>query len=72
MRQRADKAPCRPCLRPAPQVKKIVERAYRRAKDLLTTNMDVLHKVAAVLIEKENLDGEEFQKVRRGCRVCGG
>lgn len=56
---------------PAPQVKKIVERAYRRAKDLLTTNMDVLHKVAAVLIEKENLDGEEFQKVRRGCGVCG-
>lgn len=45
------------------QVKRIVERAYRRAKDLLTTNMEVMHKIAAVLIEKENIDGDEFQKI---------
>ncbi len=35
----------------------------RRAKDLLTQNQDLLHKVAAVLIEKENIDGEEFQQL---------
>lgn len=29
------------------QVKKIVERAYRRAKDLLMTNEDILHKVGS-------------------------
>eukprot|EP00195_Chlamydomonas_chlamydogama_P005355 CAMPEP_0202890016 /NCGR_PEP_ID=MMETSP1392-20130828/540_1 /ASSEMBLY_ACC=CAM_ASM_000868 /TAXON_ID=225041 /ORGANISM="Chlamydomonas chlamydogama, Strain SAG 11-48b" /LENGTH=715 /DNA_ID=CAMNT_0049573489 /DNA_START=150 /DNA_END=2297 /DNA_ORIENTATION=+ len=45
------------------EVKKLVERAYRRAKDLVQENIDVLHKVAAVLIEKENIDGDEFQQI---------
>lgn len=45
------------------EVKKLVERAYRRAKDCLQENVDVLHKVAAVLVEKENIDGDEFQKI---------
>ena len=34
------------------QVKGLVERAYRRAKDLVQTNIDILHDVAAVLVEK--------------------
>jgi cell division protease FtsH len=45
------------------EVKKLVERSYRRCKDLLTTNLDVLHKIAAVLVEKETIDGEECLKV---------
>lgn len=45
------------------QVKQLVERAYRRAKDLVVTNVDILHDVAAVLMEKENIDGDEFQKI---------
>lgn len=45
------------------EVKQLVERAYRRAKDLVQSNIDVLHKVAAVLIEKENIDGDEFQQI---------
>ena len=45
------------------EVKTLVERAYRRAKDLISSNIDILHKVAAVLIEKENIDGEEFQQI---------
>jgi cell division protease FtsH len=45
------------------EVKQLVERAYRRAKDLLTTNVEVLHSIAALLIEKENVDGEEFQQI---------
>ncbi|KAJ9505686.1 hypothetical protein QJQ45_022439 [Haematococcus lacustris] len=45
------------------EVKQLVECAYRRAKDLLTSNIDVLHKIAAVLVEKENIDGEEFQAI---------
>lgn len=51
------------------EVKALVERAYRRAKDLLTSNVDVLHKVAAVLVEKENIDGEEFQQIILDSRV---
>jgi cell division protease FtsH len=44
-------------------VQKLVERAYRRAKDLVQTNVDILHKVAAILIEKENMDGDEFNRI---------
>ncbi len=45
------------------QVKQLVTRAYRRAKDLMVTNIDVLHKVAAVLMERENIDGDEFASI---------
>jgi cell division protease FtsH len=45
------------------EVKELVERAYRRAKDLMITNIDILHKTAAVLMEKENIDGDEFQQI---------
>merc|ERR1712087_889075 len=40
------------------EVRDLVNRAYRRAKDLVETNIDVLHKVAEVLLEKENIDGD--------------
>lgn len=45
------------------QVKSLVEVAYRRAKDLVQQNIGVLHKVAEVLMEKENIDGDEFQQI---------
>lgn len=45
------------------EVKALVERAYRRAKDLMQTNIEVLHKTADVLMEKENIDGDEFQRI---------
>eukprot|EP00892_Ulva_mutabilis_P006157 jgi/Ulvmu1/3913/UM018_0136.1 len=45
------------------EVKELVERAYRRAKDLVQSNIDILHAVAAVLLEKENIDGDEFQNI---------
>jgi cell division protease FtsH len=45
------------------EVKELVTRAYRRAKDLVSINIDVLHQVADVLMEKENIDGDEFEKI---------
>eukprot|EP00892_Ulva_mutabilis_P007098 jgi/Ulvmu1/4760/UM020_0045.1 len=45
------------------EVKELVERAYRRAKDLVQSNVNILHDVAAVLMEKENIDGDEFQNI---------
>merc|ERR1719353_2818189 len=45
------------------EVKDLVNRAYRRAKDCLSTNIDILHEVSQILIEKENMDGEEFEKI---------
>lgn len=43
------------------EVKDIVDRAYRRAKDLIQSNIDVLHKCAELLIEREQIDGEDLQ-----------
>jgi len=45
------------------EVKDLVNRAYRRAKDLMETNINVLHRVAEILLEKENIDGDEFMQV---------
>ena len=45
------------------EVKALVTKAYRRAKDLVQMNIDVLHQVADVLMEKENIDGDEFEKI---------
>eukprot|EP01025_Chloroclados_australasicus_P037253 TRINITY_DN37984_c0_g2_i3.p2 TRINITY_DN37984_c0_g2~~TRINITY_DN37984_c0_g2_i3.p2 ORF type:complete len:662 (-),score=122.97 TRINITY_DN37984_c0_g2_i3:282-2180(-) len=45
------------------EVKKLVEQAYRRAKDLIQSNIQILHKAAQILIEKESMDGDEFQQL---------
>lgn len=45
------------------EVKDLVNCAYRRAKDLIETNIAVLHKTADVLMEKENIDGEQFSNI---------
>jgi len=43
------------------EVKAIVEKAYRRAKDLVQSNISVLHACADLLIEREQIDGEDLQ-----------
>jgi cell division protease FtsH len=45
------------------EVKELVMTAYRRAKDLVVSNRAVLDKVAETLLEKENIDGDEFEKI---------
>jgi cell division protease FtsH len=45
------------------EVKTLVDRAYRRAKDLVQSNIEILHKTAEVLMEKEQIDGDEFQRI---------
>ena len=37
--------------------------AYRRAKDLVQSNIGVLHKCAEVLMEREQIDGDEFLRI---------
>merc|ERR1712094_29339 len=51
------------------EVKILVERAYRRAKDLMQNNMPALPALAALLLEKENVDGDEFERMLQdmGC-----
>ena len=45
------------------EIKKIISKSYQRAKELLQQNMDKLDAVAKVLIEKEKITEEEFNKV---------
>ena len=43
------------------EVKLIIDTAYRSAEEILKMNIDKLHVVAGVLLEKEKIDGEEFE-----------
>ena len=45
------------------EVKSIIDKAYAAAKEILSNNMDKLHAVAGVLLEKEKISGEEFAKI---------
>jgi len=45
------------------EVKKIIDKAYQTAKQILSDNIDKLHTVAGILLEKETIDGDEFAKV---------
>ncbi len=45
------------------EIKKIIDTAYEKAKKILSKNIDKLHIVAGILLEKEKIDGEEFDKV---------
>jgi hypothetical protein len=38
-----------------------VDRAHRRAKDLVQSNISVLHAAAELLMEREQIDGEDLQ-----------
>ena len=45
------------------EVKKIIDKAYATAAELLKTHIDKLHTVAGILLEKEKIDGEEFDSI---------
>ena len=48
------------------EIRDIIDTAYERCKTMLTQNMDKLRAVAEVLIEREKISGEEFEKVFNG------
>ena len=45
------------------EVKSIIDFAYKRAAEILQANMDKLNTVANILLEKEKIDGEEFDQI---------
>ena len=45
------------------EVKKIVDAGYEKAINILSEHVDKLHAVAKVLLEKEKIDGDEFDKI---------
>jgi len=54
------------------EVRRIIQESYHKAKDLLKTNLRLLHKVAESLLEKEVLDGSEIDAIVREFSGNGG
>ncbi len=48
------------------EVTKVIREAYQRATDVLSENLELLHTVAAALLERETLTGDEVQALARG------
>lgn len=51
------------------EVREIVERNYRKAKDLLTTNIDILHAMSTALLEYETLDKEDIDLLMKRVKL---
>ncbi|MEG0297136.1 ATP-dependent zinc metalloprotease FtsH [Clostridium sp.] len=45
------------------EIKNFIDEAYKRAEDLLGKNISKLHAVAEVLLEKEKIDGKDFEEI---------
>ncbi|MDT8715754.1 ATP-dependent zinc metalloprotease FtsH [Clostridium sp. 19966] len=45
------------------EVKKLIDNAYEKAQALLTENISKLHAVAQALLQKEKLEGQEFEEI---------
>ena len=45
------------------EVRNLVDRAYRRAKEVLTQNRHILDQLAQMLVEKETVDSDELQEI---------
>ena len=45
------------------ETKRIVDTGYNKAKQILSDNIDKLHKVAGVLLEKEKIEADEFEAI---------
>ncbi len=48
------------------EVREIIDRAYERAKEALTSRRAVLDRLAGLLIEKETVESEEFESLFEG------
>eukprot|EP00181_Compsopogon_caeruleus_P004646 CAMPEP_0184688662 /NCGR_PEP_ID=MMETSP0312-20130426/30222_1 /TAXON_ID=31354 /ORGANISM="Compsopogon coeruleus, Strain SAG 36.94" /LENGTH=762 /DNA_ID=CAMNT_0027145921 /DNA_START=2739 /DNA_END=5027 /DNA_ORIENTATION=- len=45
------------------EVTRLVKTSYERAKDILTSNRDLLDKIASILVDKETISADEFQRI---------
>ncbi|MFZ9595865.1 MAG: ATP-dependent zinc metalloprotease FtsH [Bdellovibrionia bacterium] len=51
------------------EVRDIVERNYRRAREILLSQLPILHNLAAALLEFETIDGVEVEKIVQGQKI---
>ncbi|HOJ70354.1 MAG TPA: ATP-dependent zinc metalloprotease FtsH [Syntrophorhabdaceae bacterium] len=47
------------------ELRNIVNSCFERARNILTTNIETLHAIANMLLEKESLDGQEIDSIIR-------
>ena len=45
------------------EVRKIIDTAYKKAKDIITKNMDKLSEITDLLLEKESIDGRQIDRI---------
>ena len=50
------------------EVLQMIKEAHEKAKQLITGHLDVMHRAAEFLIERETITGEEFMKIVEGCQ----
>jgi cell division protease FtsH len=48
------------------EVRSMVDEAYKSAYDILNTNHDIMHRMAAALLERETLDASDIKKIIAG------
>ncbi|MBW1745349.1 MAG: cell division protein FtsH, partial [Deltaproteobacteria bacterium] len=46
----------------------LIKNSYKRAKEILKENIDILHKLAELLLEKETVKGDELDDLIRSMR----
>ncbi len=51
------------------EIKRLVEEALEKARQILNDNLEDLHKIAQALLEHETLSGDEIQAILRGEKV---
>ncbi len=51
------------------EVRKIIDKSYNKAEELLKSSMDKLHLIASTLMDKETLDSDEFTALIEGRTV---
>ena len=51
------------CSKENEETKNIVDKGYNRAKQILSDHVEKLHAVAEILLEKEKIESEEFEKI---------
>jgi cell division protease FtsH len=49
------------------ELRRIISEGYHRAKNLLKENIEILHRMAEALLERESLDGSDIDVIIRSC-----
>jgi cell division protease FtsH len=48
------------------EIRRVIEEAHERAHDVLRAHMDELHQLSAILIERETIDKDQFERLLAG------